>query len=73
METILVNMQRFTRVIHMIYLGMNLCMEMNLNTTLKSTKKDISQLTEKKTWERVNRNVIPPGPNGKPRHVIKGT
>ena len=36
-------------------------------------KKDISQLAKQKTWEWVNRDDIPPGPDEKPRHVLKGT
>ena len=36
-------------------------------------KKDISQLVKQKTWQRVNRNYIPPGPDGKPRRIIKVT
>ena len=38
-----------------------------------ATKKEIAQLTKQKTWERVNHNDIPPGPDRKPRRVIKGT
>ena len=36
-------------------------------------KKDISQLAKQKTWEWVNRDDIPPGPDEKPRRDIKGT
>ena len=40
---------------------------------IATMKKDISKLVNKKTWERVNFNDIPPGPFGKPCRVLKGT
>ena len=36
-------------------------------------KKDIAQLVNHKTWERVNHNDIPSGYYEKPLHVLKGT
>ena len=40
---------------------------------IASMNKDIAQLVNHKTWERVNYNGIPPGPDGNPHRVIKGT
>ena len=52
---------------------MKICMEMNLNSTFSPMKKYIEQLAKQKTWEQVNCNNIPTGPDGKHRRVIKGT
>ena len=40
---------------------------------ISATKKYISQPMKQKTWKRVNRNDIPPGPDGKSRRVLKST
>ena len=39
---------------------------------IEATKKDISHLVKKKSWEQVNRHDIPPGLYGKPQHFING-
>ena len=36
-------------------------------------KTEINQLLKQKTWEQIPRSMVPNGPDGKPRRVLKGT